>query len=147
MDFFKKFFSWFWKLPKVNYYRKYLEPKDMHTKKSFYPYKSAFLSLSRMLNLALIFKWQFILNAWKKIFKNENIKKMFRKGKSNEFVVKPLCSELWWWRKSKFRHFSLFSAKIAQTGRGSAKLHVFQVTYIIFLMSEKEVDKISYWIN
>ncbi len=39
--------------------------------------------------------------------------------------------------------FPVFGAKYAQTGRGSAKLHIFQVTYLIFLMSEKKVDEIS----
>ncbi len=40
--------------------------------------------------------------------------------------------------------FPFLGAKYAETGRGSAKLPIFQVTYLIFLMSEKEVDKISY---
>jgi hypothetical protein len=43
-------------------------------------------------------------------------------------------------KKSKFR-ISIFCAKNAQTGRGLANLHVFQVIYLIFLMSEKEVDE------
>jgi hypothetical protein len=46
-------------------------------------------------------------------------------------ILTVLCSE-----------FSFFVCKIAQTGMGSANLYDFQVTYLIFLMSEKVVDKI-----
>ncbi len=47
-------------------------------------------------------------------------------------------------KKKSIKAFFLFLVQNMQTGRGSAKLHIFQVTYIIFLMSEKEVDEISY---
>jgi hypothetical protein len=74
---------------------------------------------------------------------------MFLLGKSNGFVVlKPFfnhyvqnCGSE---KKINLDIFPFFGAKYAQTGEGSAKVYIFQVTYLIFLMSEKKVDKISY---
>jgi hypothetical protein len=71
----------------------------------------------------------------------------------NHFCQKSL-TELWFLKyifltimfrsvKVKKGNSSIFfCAKNATTGRGPVNVHVFQVIYLIFLMSEKEVDKI-----
>ncbi len=90
------------------------------------------------------------IKSFKKIIKNENIQKLFLQGKSNGFVVLKSFFKTIMFRnvaekkKVNLGIFPFFGAKYAQIGGGSAKLHIFQVTYLIFLISEKEVDKISY---
>jgi hypothetical protein len=75
---------------------------------------------------------------------------MFLQEKSNGFVVlrtiflNHYVQNCGGDEKVNLGIFPVFGAKYAKTGRGSAKLHIFQGTYLIFLMSEKEVDKISY---